>query len=383
MEALNTADRRQATAEIINEIITPERVLENLKVLQSPAPTGTVLHTRTPIIARLLEEGGVDMKNFTERAFGTRSPAVFLGPKPASTWFDAHADQPTYIPKAPTNADSFDILPICAHRPKPAEKYPEFPAAVLRYNPQHNIYEKISEGAIGTQKDMKPYYVAQTKPRDGFKPGYDRIVYTPTLAYDPQTDLVVGNIDNPAGIAASAAAISALAEIAKQRRIKPEDLKATWLFPDEEEGLPEDPAYFSREARRIGHRAAAKGLLPEIIVNVDGHDTVNDQPPGTSAVYGAYVSGGKGPIVPPDIYSRFDRFLRGLGKHGVQTQPTESIPASLSRSDDAGYMDVHDQIIPVGYLVRDPHHNRGIATANLKGLVNVAKAMAWIAAEAK
>ena len=108
---------------------------------------------------------------------------------------------------------------------------------------------------------------------------------------------------------------------------------------------------------------------------------IGDEQPGPHAVYCATVSGGKGPIVPSDVYARFDEFLRQLSSCGVSVCQTEAIPASLSRSDDVGLMEVHDQIMSVGYLIRDPHHNLDMATVHIEGLVQTAKALAWIAAE--
>jgi hypothetical protein len=187
-------------------------------------------------------------------------------------------------------------------------------------------------------------------------------------------------MDNAAGIAVSLAAIHALVASAQLRGDPISELEAGWIFPDEEEGLPEDPAFFAREARRIIHRTPLS-WLPGVIIDVDGHDMSGDDDPGPHAVYGAIVSGGKGPTVPPDVYARFDEFLRQLEPYGVSARQTEAIPASLSRSDDVGLMEVHDQMISVGYLIRDPHHNRGIATTNIEGLVHTAKALAWIASE--
>lgn len=378
MNGMEGAEKKQQIAEIINRVITPKTIITNLEILQSPAPSGTVLHTRTPIIKELLLESGVPLEQITNRFLGTRSPAVLFKNNRPPLWFSAHSDQPTYLPPN-TNELFFEIIPISAHRPKKTTlSFPEFPAVVLRYKPGKGTYEIISEGIIGTRDNMKPYYRVSTKPKKGFLPGYDRIVYAPPFIFDESTRLVTGNIDNAAGIAASISTLKALVQIAKQNGMGIQDFNLGIIFPDEEEGLPEDPAYFSRGARRIAHRAAAQNLLPEIVVNIDGHDTLEDNLPGKAAVYGAYVSDGKGPIVPPDIYAVFDRLLQQLAKFSVTTERTE-LAGKVSRSDDAGIMEVVDQIIPVGYQVRDPHHNKELATANIDGLTNIAKALVWIA----
>lgn len=379
-EPISRIEDREKIAEIINAVIIPKTIMANLEALQPPAPSGTVLHTRTPIIKELLLESGVPSEQISSRFLDTRSPAVLFENNRPSLWFSAHSDQPTYL-LPPTNETAFNIIPINAHRPKKiGSSFPEFPAVVLRYKPRKNIYEVVSEGIIGTQDDMKPYYNAHTKPKGGFSSGYDRIVYAPPFTFNESTRLVTGNLDNAAGIAASIVTIKALVQIAQQNGMGIQDFDLGIIFPDEEEGLEHDPAYFARGSRRIIHRAAAQNLLPEIVVNIDGHDTFGDNLPGKAAVYGAYISEGKGPIVPPDIYAVFDRLLRKLTEVGVTTEKTELV-GKVSRSDDAGIMEVADQIIPVGYQVRDPHHNKGLATANIDGLTNTAKALAWITTE--
>jgi hypothetical protein len=323
---------------------------------------------------------GVPADQFTPRLFGTRSPAALMN-SPKKLWFSAHSDQPTYIPPL-TSASSFSITPICAHRPRGTGlPYPEWPAVVLRFDPKQHRYTVISTGTIGTDEGtLKPYYTAATKPRISFSPGYDRITYAPPFTVDRGTGLAYGNMDNAAGIAVSLAAIHALVAIAQLRNDPISQLEAGWIFPDEEEGLPENPAFFAREARRIIHRTPLS-WLPGVIIDVDGHDMIGDDDPGHHAVYGAIVSGGKGPVVPADVYTTYDEFLQQLETYGVSVKQTEAIPAALSRSDDVGLMEVHDQMISIGYLIRDPHHNRGIATTNIEGLVHTAKALAWIAYE--
>lgn len=365
-------ERISHAAELIDSVITAETIYSILKMLQEPAPSTTVLHTRTPILKLLVSEAGVNSDEFDPRFLGTRSPAVLLRGR-QSYWFSAHADTISYVAPEPTNERSFPVLPNCAHRPLVTR---EFPAAVLRWSTALRGYERISAGVIGSDNQMKPYYTASSKPRDGFVPS-DRIVFTPTLTLDSATGLVAGNMDNAAGLAVCVASLRALSEVARARNISLDDFRVGFVFPDEEEGLADDPAYFGRGARRIGHRAAAGGILPDTIVNVDGHDTSYPQP---VVRYAAYVSGNKGTVVPPDVYADFEFFLQGLAPYGVVPRMTEA-GARVSRSDDAGFMEVHDQIMPVGYDVSDPHFNDKPPTANLDGLVQTAKAITWIAAE--
>lgn len=384
---------RRIIVEVTNKVITPEQIFADLKALQAPAPSGTVLYTRTPIIRRLLEQAGVPPTNITDNFLDSQSPAVFLdvaspyedpniNPLRKTIWFSAHADQPTYLPYTSTEEKTFNIMPICAHRPKITGKgFPEFPAIVLRYNSQKNKYEVVSKGTIGTrdEKSLQPYYKTDKVPKDGFDPWRDRITYNPPLTFDKETGLAVGNIDNAAGIAASIAAIRALTVIADNFfKMDPSYFNVGWLCPDSEEGLPDDPAYFGREARSIIHKTGGRIATPNLIFNIDGHDTSG--PPPATALYGVYVSRGKGPVSSPDMYRKIqERYFLDLSKYGIALQPTGAITGSLSRSDDAAYME-KTYTTPLGYGVRDPHHNEGWATVNIDSLVNVAKIMTWIAA---
>ncbi len=366
--------RMDETALIINAIITEETVLTLLKQLQEPAPSGTVLHTRTPILQQLALEAGIPTEHFSVHFLGTRSPAVLLSVR-QPLWFDAHADTISYLFPRSTNEPSSPILPNCAHRPRVAR---EFPAAVLRWNKSLDGYERVSEGVIGStgsrEQEFKPYYTASEKPKDGFKPS-DRVVYTP--AFTLENELVTGNMDNAAGLAVCLASLRALSAVAQKNGITLTDLGVGFVFPDSEEGLEHDPAYFSRGARAIINRAGFAGKLPERVVNVDGHDTMDPQP---VVRYAAYVSANKGPVIPPDVYAEFESFLTSVVPYSVSSRMTED-GAAVSRSDDAAYMEVMENIMPIGYDVRDPHFNDGRPTANLKGLVQTAKAVAWIAAE--
>ena len=142
--------------------------------------------------------------------------------------------------------------------------------------------------------------------------------------------------------------------------------------------LPENPAYFSREARRIIHHAAIRNSLPNTIVTVDGHDVDNNPQP--VARYAAYVSDNKGPVVPPDVYASYRSFLEYLARYGVCVRPTES-GAKVSRSNDAAWMEWVGDNRTSGYDIANPHFNAGLPMVNMDGLIASAKTIAWLAAE--
>lgn len=377
---------------ITEQLITPEQLLIDLQALQPPAPSGTVLYTRTPIIRRLLIEAGVSSLEMRDDFLNSGSPAVFLntrdihedpiysGALPKTLWFDAHSDQPGYVFPKPTNDKELDILPICAHRP--TDVTTKFPAVVLRYDPEKRQYQVASEGIIGTrdEKNLQPYYKSVTGvPEDGFNPGLDRIAYNVPLVANLETRLITGNMDNAAGVAACIAAIRAFTKIVKNNfnGASPEFFNVGWVFPDYEEGLPSETLAFSKGARQIVGNLGNQIPVPGIVINIDGHDTPN---PPSVALLGSYVSKGKGAIVSPDTYAEITQFLGYLKDYGINTLTTESVNgASLSRSDDPAWAGRVRDVVPLGYGVCDPHHNKGMATVNIDSLVNLAKIMTWMA----
>lgn len=389
----NAGVEGEAIREITERVITPEQVYEYLQALHSPAPTDTFLYTRAlSIVDCLTNEVGITKSDIIPCFLGTYSLAVFLDQRALGCdhhdylrkpiWFVAHGDQPTYLFERPTRPDAgvkTDIMPRCAHRPiKLGDEFPVFPAVVLRYSGQR--YEVINEGEIGTREIerggsivLQPHYVTQEVPQDGFFPS-DRIAYNPQLLFNQETRLVSGNMDNAAGVAACIAAINAFNEIAKEvYRIGPSWFNVGFVISEGEEGLPDDPAYFAQEARRFIHLTER---TPSLVINVDGHDT--EYPPST-ALYGAYVSRCKGATVSPSLYCEFNGLVESLRRYGVELQQTEAIEqSSLSRSDCAAIME-KTYPISLGYGVCDPHHNRGLARVNMDGLVNLAKAITWIA----
>ncbi len=387
--------------EVTDQLITPEIILGNLQALQDPAPTSTIAYTRTPIIRGLLESGGINPLSITDNFLESESPAVFLDVRepyedvvpPNDTfskgiWINAHGDQPAYLIPRPTSDGEFDIMPICAHRPKVTAEiasgvrnFPEFPGVILRFDPRQGRYITVNKGTIGTRdsKTTEPFYRSSTRPpKGGFLPEYDRIAYQPPFAFDPESGLVSGNIDNAGGVAACIAAIIAFAKIAREHfHIDPAYFNIGWVFPDFEEGLPESADYFARSARRIIHQTGGRIKTPHTVYICDGHDTPN---PPEAALYGAYVSRGRGAVSSPHNYFELDRIMGEVKRFGIETQRSESVTgASLSRSDDPAYFEKVTDIRPVGYGVRDPHHNDGLATANISSLVNLARVMTWIA----
>jgi len=229
-------ERYDVTAEVINSTITPDLIHDTLMTLHDPAPSGTVLYTRTPQLQQLVLEVGIPSEEFDERIFGTRSPAVFLR-SPKSWWFEAHSDTVSYLFPKVTNEITSAINVNCAHRPKVAR---EWAAVVLRYNERLGKHEIVSNGVIGSElvKDKyEPYYTAHTKPKNGFDPGFDRVVFAPQLLWNTDSHLVTGNMDNTAGMAIMVAAMYALYQVARKRKISMQEFPIAFLFPDEEEGF--------------------------------------------------------------------------------------------------------------------------------------------------
>lgn len=251
-------------------------------------------------------------------------------------------------------------------------------AIVMRYDPVATRYLTVSFGRVGTDENGDPIYTADDMPEGGFVPGYDRVALSPDFVFDRNTRRVAGNMDNAAGVAVCLAAIRGIVELATMTGESPDEFGMGFIFPGQEEGPPSESAFFAREARRIAHRASLE-FLPDAVINVDGHDS---QSPGRTARYGAYVSSLKGPVLPPDVYAELDQVMNELAAFGIDARPTEA-DASISRSDEPAFMEVIGNILSIGYDILSPHFDAGTPTVHLDGLVNTARALAWLAVGAR
>lgn len=356
MARIETERIREAT-----ERITSEEVLGILKPLSEKlAPSGTVSITRGLSIAKIWGGPGFD-----ENYKGTGNPVI--NPEASGKLFVAHADQISYFIPQETDSGEVELKALCAHRATPGVKHS---ALVLRYLEKNEALEVVAQGQIGTTDERKPYFVGGgSLPR--LKIG-DRVVYD--LPLEEGNGFIKGTSDNAAGMAACLAAALTLKEIAKDAGLEFEKLGASFVFTDEEEGVPTSNATFGRGMRRYLRKNTG---FPELMINVDSHDV---KTLGNGALYAGVVSGGKGAVVPPQLYVPFRNFMQGLENKDIKSAPTELV-GSVSRSDDVGMMEVSPNILIVGYGTKHCHFDGGIEEIYLPDLVDLSKAIVWTALE--
>lgn len=355
------------------ERITPEKVLGILKPLSERlAASGTVSLTRGPLIAEFWGDSSVG----SQRGFHlfTIAENLVINPGGEKKLFAAHGDQISYLVPQETQEGETELVPFCAHRASPGKEYN---GLVLRYSKKEEglkvtrQMEPIAQGKIGTTEKGLPYFTG-----GGSLPPLrtgDRVVYN--YPVEAKGDLLSGNLDNAAGMATCLAAALTMKEIAQEAKVNFRDLEVSFIFTDEEEGPPASNATFGRGLRRYLRRT---NQYPKMMVNIDGHDVRISEESDRGALYASFVSGGKGPVVPPQLYVPFRNFMEGLKKEGVRSATTESV-GRVSRSDDVAMMEVDPNVLILGYGTENCHFNEAVPTANLSDLVDLSKAIVWTA----
>lgn len=369
----DTGLRREIT-EGLDLFITPEKILHFFKKLQEPAPSGTEIYTRTPHLVKMLQGSGVVREEEIDSNFrDTESLAVFMNHLPRKVVVNFQMDDISYLPWERTNEEEFRLRPNHAQRQKPSLS---FSGAILRYNEEEEFYRVFSIGFIVTDYKGDAWYlrsqVGQQEhvPGQEFTPVSDRVVYTPGVEYFPKTNKLTGKVDNQAGMATGLVALDAAVNASICTGIP---INVGLLFTGEEEGIPSQHDSFSRQARRVAN-SLSWSELPNLVINVDGHD-VHSLPP--VAVWGEQVSDCVGPVAPPHQATQFRRLLEDLKEYGVETGNTYELGGRISRSDDVGWMG-RVRTLALGYPGKDFHFVEDVPSTNLTALVNLAKSLAWI-----
>jgi len=349
---------RSYVQEVIKEEITPERILEVLKPLSEAfAPSGTVAITTGPIIGEVF-----DLPSYTTREGNI---GVNAGDAKRQLW-TAHGDKISYY----VDKDTFegtDVIPLCAHRAQPGSEYP---AKALRFVQagKEEMMEIVTDGMLITKDNGQPYF----SPSAG-SPGVqiaDRVALAIPFSLK-QNGNVQGLVDNSDGMTAAGLAMQTLGRICRENGTALAGSGLGLLFSDGEEGNPYSNLGFAQGARKH----LANYPKPDLFIDVDGHDVV-EKDFGHGALYAGIVSGGKGPVVRPQIYIPFSAFMKNLeSEWGIRSEKTER-RGTVSRSDTVAAME-HTDVLAVGYGTESPHCNEGLPTVDPRDLVELARALVW------
>lgn len=341
----------------VDSIIQLSTALEIVKVIaDTHSPSQTVHYTRAPKIQRVLQEFGDGRYKFDLNYKNTGNALLSLNDRPTKILFLAHADEISYLVGHKCSDGSWALIPFCNNDTKG-----EYEAVALRYQLSSKALESVARGKLGCRDGGNPYF----SPAQGSVQFGDRLVYDHPLSFDG--DIIRGNIDNSAGVAACLLAALALRQVAP-------DAPISFAFTDEEEGPPISSLTFARGARRL-FRGLSK--LPDLCVVVDGHDISEWCSLGDGAVFAEKASLCKGVVVPPHLYLTFKELAADM--MACHRSCITENPGDVSRSDDVACMEVTPNILLLGYPVKDPHFNQAVPAASLIDIVNLAKAIFWTA----
>jgi len=351
--------QEEKALKIIHSYITPELAWDVLKKLdKNRAPSQTIEYTRAPIINDLVFREGT-VAGFAANFKATGNIVVTLTNDNPRFWFFSHADEISYLFKDRLDDKAVVLAPFCAHRAKA-----EYKATGLRFDsdPKGRV---VAYGSIRTMEINSAHVPVFFSSEGSIQPG-DRVVYHHPLT--KMNDLLYGQLDNPAGVAACILAILALKQLK-------DDLSVGFVFTDEEEGPSESNATFARGAKRLRDRIS----IPELCVVVDGHDVASDDSISRAALYAEKSSNCRGTVVPPHLYNAFRKLLDESEKTGIEVKENTGY---VSRSDDVACYEMTKNVLLVGYAVNNPHFNLAVPTASLRAIVNLSKIIAWIALHA-
>lgn len=367
--------RADEIAQVIHEQITQDKVFEYFKRLQDPAPSGTEIYTRTPTLLSMMDEMGVPSSLINPNFRNTKALSVNMGDLPKGVVINFQTDDISYLPRE-KDGNRVRLQPNHAHR----QQEGTFRGGVLRYLIDEDRYKLVSHGDITVRENKKQGWYEPDKYQSSemdFDHVTDRVVYLPSVHYNPQTGILRGKTDNQAGMAAGLVALEAAFAV-QQEFNDPNMIQAGLTFTGEEEGPPGQHDSFARQARRVAN-SLIWTEMPDLVINVDGHD-VPELP--SEAVWGNYVSDCVGPVTPPHLAGKFRSFLKELEGKGVNSANTYDLGGRLSRSDDVGWMGRVDTIA-LGHPGKDFHFVKDVPSTNLKAVVNLSKALAWIYLSAK
>lgn len=355
----------------VDRYITGERVARYLKAIaDSPAFSTAASAMRGPVLRELLEADGALTTGLAldTNYLNTAGTVILTGAarEAKPLWYFAHLDTISYL-VSPADGQRFPLVPFCYHLTEEGRR----DALCYRFDLQGARYVVVAEGFLESEAGL-PYF----RPKD---PSFsaesgDRVV--PVVSCAPAQDgHWTGHFDNAGGVAALAVAAPVLAGAG---------FDAMLAFPDEEEGpVGSGNQIIGRGGFRIIDRLAAPDLAMVVDMQQSGEDLVKEDVRGTSvrlgkgAVLSEYSSLGRGAVTPPHLLGLARRAVRLIAERGVKVQQPRN--NYTSRSDDVSVMLKTPNILLLGFPGLNRHFDTGSPTANLEDVVNLSKALVYMA----
>lgn len=334
-------------------------LVANLKqIADTLAPSQSIRYTRGPVVAEIVRKAGLENVVFDLDYMGTGNCVLHAKGGMPNILFIAHLDQISYLIDSETADGIWRLIPFCKHLSQR-----EVRAVALRFDLWEDQYQRAATGVIYPQKEgreLVPYFRLE----EGSLQSGDRIVYESPLVV--KQDLLNGNLDNAAGVAACLLAGLPLFEAFPETKVG-------FVFSDEEEGATDSLLYFGRGVRRLMHKIDT----PEMCFIIDGHGGRDGEDIGRGTFFTEKTGGGLATITPPNVFLKIKQIAGQVKDLGINLFEDEG---RVSRSDDIPCLSVTPNVCSVGFPSVNRHHDFGPPTVSTFDLVNLAKVIFWLGA---
>jgi hypothetical protein len=351
--------------------ISQESIYALLKPLADTyAPSQTVPFTRARVLRELLEADGLLARpnvRLDTNFQNTGNSVLLLGMQETrkQVWLLAHLDIISYLIE-PAVDGRYPLSPLCYHMMHPGS----LPGVALGYDVDRQGYRVVCEGQILTDEVHQIFFLPNQPAR--LRPG-QRVCFASQMEWDRATGELRGSIDDIAGVAALLVAARFLAKY---------DLELLLGLTDEEEGV-------SGESNQTICRGGARLLRffeqPELVIATDIHESApmvegkgpSGFSPGDGASFAEKASHNRGEITPPHLYELMRRLAEELRPEGIRL--TENLDGYLSRTEGVNAMLRTPNVVLMGFLGENRHFQVQETTANIKDLVDLARAVVCFA----
>ena len=347
--------------------ITDEKIYSYLKPLADTyAPSQSVPFTRAKVLKTLLERDGLLNRpnvRFDRNFKNTGNTVLLLGNNESQkkVWVLSHLDIISYLIEPPIDG-RYPLTPFCYHMMHPGS----LPGVAVGYNIDKQAYKVTCEGRIQTDKDEKIWFIPNDSSR--LLAG-QRVCFSSKMTWNRQTGELRGSIDDIAGVAALVLAAKVLADYS---------IEVMLGLTDEEEGVAGDS---NQTICRGGARLLQFFEQPELVIATDIHKSApmiegegpSGLKPGDGASFAEKASHNRGEITPPHLYELQRCLATELRSEGIQL--CENLDGYLSRTEGINAMLRTPNVVLMGFLGKNRHFQTEETTANIKDLVDLARAV--------
>ena len=347
--------------------ITEERLYGYLQPLADTlAPSQTVIYTRAPVLEQLLRANGMLERanvQFERNYQNTGNSVLLLGQEAhhKQIWLLAHLDIISYLIEPGANG-RYPLTPLCYHMMHPGRQT----AVVVGYDFETRGFKVAAAGDIITEADdcifFEPY--EQVSLRAG-----QRVCFHSQLAWDRESSKLRGSLDDMGAVAALLMAVTVLADYKVELMLG---------LTDEEEGIAGSS---NQTICRGGARLLRYFEQPELVIASDIHEAVamlegqgpTGLKPGDGASFAEKGSRGRGGVTPPHLYELQRQLAAALATEDIRLR--ENIGGYVSRTECVNAMLRTPNVAIMGFLGENRHFEKGVTTANMKDLVDLARAV--------